>query len=144
LAFEEATRMNHDHGERDVPGHEWIQVSDNRLYGRHLNTGPESNAKWWSSDAPDGALLFTVEGIIDTWSESKAEDYASQGFVHYHELVDKMNGKLNSTKVLWLKHAAVSEFAFDGGPPIDLPLREEGDRLCPIVLFQFSSFPSRP
>ncbi len=106
--------------ERDVPGHDWVQISDNLFYGRHFNTGPMGKAKWWSSDAPDGSLLFTVVGIIDTWSESKAEEYASRGFIHYHELVNTVTGEENQTNVLWLKHAAVRNFNFDGGPRPDM------------------------
>jgi hypothetical protein len=107
-------------GELDVPGHDWVQVSENLVYGRHFNTGPMDKAKWWSSDAPDGALLFTVIGIIDTWIESKAEEYASRGFIHYHEFVNTVTGEQNAMKVVWLKHAAVGEFNFDGGPVPEL------------------------
>lgn len=80
-----------------------------------MNSGPGNAAQWWSSDAADGALLFTVEAAIDTWSAEKAEAYIGKGFVHYHELVNAA-GDDHPEKVLWLKHAAVGEFNFDGGP----------------------------
>jgi hypothetical protein len=107
-------------GEKDVPGHEWKLESDNRLSGRHLNSGPNGAPQWWSSDAEDGALLFTVEAIIDTWSTEKADSYVDRGFVHYHELVNAATGENHPDKVLWLKHAAVDDFNFDRGPRSDL------------------------
>jgi selenium-binding protein 1 len=107
-------------GEPDVPGHEWVQVLPDTLFGRHLNSGPDNTQKWWSSDAEDGALLFTVEAIIDTWSTEKADSYVDRGFVHYHELVNAATGENHPDKVLWLKHAAVDDFNFDRGPRSDL------------------------
>jgi len=49
------------------------------LVGKHYNTGPFAMPSWWSSDAPDGELLYVVHAIIDTWSEENAAKYASRG-----------------------------------------------------------------
>ena len=103
-------------GETEVPGHEWVQIATNSLVGRHLNSGPGNAPQWWSSDAEDGALLFTVEAVIDAWSAEIAADYIDRGFVHYHELVNAATGDNHPDKVIWLRHAAVAEFNFDGGP----------------------------
>jgi len=81
-------------GERDIPGHYWVMAGPNQLVGKHYNTGPFGMANWWSSDAPDGELLYIVHAIIDTWSEEKADRYASRGYVHYHELVSVSDGTL--------------------------------------------------
>jgi selenium-binding protein 1 len=107
-------------GATDVPGHYWVQAGPNKVVGKHYNTGPFGASQWWSSDAPDGALLFNVQGIIDTWSLEKADDFASRGYVHYHELVRVSDGALHPTKVVWLKHTAVLSFDFNGGPRPDL------------------------
>lgn len=104
-------------GATDVPGHDWIKVGKNRLLGRHHNSGPNGAAKWWSSDAADGELLYVVEGVIDTWSEKKGYQYFAKGFTHYHEIVSVSEGIQHPTKVLWLKHVAVKSFTLDGGPP---------------------------
>ncbi len=103
-------------GATDIPGHAWVQAGPNQLEGKHFNTGPFGAAQWWSSDAPDGELLYKVHGIIDGWSEAKAEHYASRGYVHYHELLRVSDGQLHPTKVLWLKHTARTSFTLDGGP----------------------------
>jgi selenium-binding protein 1 len=103
-------------GEIDVPGHYWVQAGPNKLVGKHYNTGPSGVPQWWSSDAPDGELLYVVKGIIDTWSLEKANRYASRGYVHYHELVKVSDGTLHPSKVLWLKHTARTSFTLDGGP----------------------------
>jgi hypothetical protein len=84
--------------------------------GKHYNTGPFGAPSWWSSDAGDGKLLYIVDAIIDTWSPEKAASYASQGYVHYHELLKVSDGTLHPTKVLWLKHIARTSFNLDGGP----------------------------
>ena len=102
--------------ENDVPGHFWVQAGKNRVVGKHYNTGPGGAANWWSSDAADGALLYKVNCIIDTWTSEKAEYYASKGYVHYHEFVSVEEGTLHPTKVPWLKHTAVTRFTLDGGP----------------------------
>ena len=88
----------------------------NQLVGKHYNTGPFGAPKWWSSDAPDGELLYIVHAIIDAWSPEKAERYAGRGYVHYHELVKVSDETLHPTKVVWLKHTARTFFNLDGGP----------------------------
>jgi selenium-binding protein 1 len=103
-------------GEYDIPGHYWVMLDDNRLFGKHYNTGPFGEASWWSSDAADGELLYNVEAIIDTWSEIKAIYYIAKGFNHYHELIKVSDGQLHPTKVVWLKHIAQTNFTLDGGP----------------------------
>lgn len=108
-------------GERDVPGHSWVKAGKNKLVGKHYNTGPFGMSQWWSSDAPDGELLFKVDAIIDEWTHEKAEQYAERGFVHYHELVSVSDGSLHPHKVVWLKHIAVTTFTLDGGPMQNMP-----------------------
>lgn len=107
-------------GEMDIPGHTWKLESENKLTGKHYNTGPSGAANWWSSDAGDGALLYTVEATIDEWTQAKANEYISQGYVHYHELARVSDGTLHPTKVVWLRHTAVTNFTLDGGPAPDL------------------------
>ena len=107
-------------GATDIPGHFWVQAGPNRLVGKHYNTGPFGAPQWWSSDAPDGKLLYIVHAIIDTWSAEKAAAYASLGYVHYHELVSVAEGTLHPTKVLWLKHTARTSFTLDRGPHPEL------------------------
>lgn len=107
-------------GATDIPGHHWVQAGPRKLVGKHYNTGPFGASGWWSSDAPDGGLLYIVQGIIDTWSEAKAVGYAARGYVHYHELVKVSAGTLHPTKVLWLKHIARTSFNLDGGPHPEL------------------------
>ncbi len=103
-------------GAFDVPGHYWVRAGPLQLVGEHYNIGPFGAPQWWSSDAPDGELLFIVHGIIDMWTEEKAERYASRGYVHYHELIRVSDGALHPSKVVWLKHTARAFFNFDGGP----------------------------
>lgn len=103
-------------GSIDIPGHSWVQAGPDHLVGKHYNTGPFGAPSWWSSDAPDGELLYVVHGIIDTWSAEKAATYASRGYVHYHELVAVDGGSLHPTKVVWLRHHARTRFTLDGGP----------------------------
>lgn len=103
-------------GARDVPGHYWVLAGPDQLVGQHFNSGPFGSPQWWSSDAPDGELLYMVHGIIDTWTADKAAAYASQGYVHYHELVRVSDGTLHPTKVAWLRHHARTSFTLDGGP----------------------------
>ena len=119
-------------GAKDVPGHEWHQISPNEVIGWHYNTGPSGMAKWWSSDAEDGALLFVVSGVIDTWSLDKAAWYYSKGYVHYHELVSVKDGTLHPTKVVWLRHVAVTSFNFDAGP-----MPQMGHQVTPGVDYVF-------
>ncbi|MBW6536715.1 MAG: hypothetical protein K0B11_17040 [Mariniphaga sp.] len=108
-------------GERDVPGHTWVKAGKDKLVGKHYNTGPFGMPQWWSSDAPDGELLFKVDAIIDEWTHEKAERYAERGFVHYHELAKVSDGSLHPHKVVWLKHIARTTFTFDGGPMQNMP-----------------------
>lgn len=103
-------------GAYDIPGHEWVQSGPTKLVGKHYNTGPFGAPQWWSSDAPDGELLYIVHGIIDGWTADKAAAYASRGYVHYHELIKVADGTPHPTKVVWLKHTARTSFDFDGGP----------------------------
>jgi len=107
-------------GATDIPGHYWVQAGPKHLVGKHYNTGPFGASQWWSSDAPDGELLYIVHGIIDTWSDDKAEMYASRGYVHYHELVKVSDDTLHPDKVVWLKHTARTSFTLDGGPHPEL------------------------
>ncbi len=103
-------------GERDVPGHYWVQAGPRELVGKHYNSGPFEAPSWWSSDADDGELLYMVHAIMDVWSEQKAEHYSSRGYMHYHELVSVQDGTQHPTKVVWLKHTARTKFTLDGGP----------------------------
>lgn len=103
-------------GETDVPGHYWRQAGPARYIAKHYNSGPFGAPAWWSSDAPDGELLYMADVIIDEWTPEKAEQYAARGFVHYHELVNVDDGSLHPTKVGWFKHVARTSFTLDGGP----------------------------
>lgn len=107
-------------GELDIPGHSWVMLGEKRLVGKHYNIGPFEAANWWSSDAADGELLYNVNAIIDTWSETKAIYYIAKGFNHYHELVRVSDGKLHPSKVVWLRHIARANFTLDGGPHSEL------------------------
>ncbi len=110
-------------GEQDIPGHEWVQVSKNTIIGKHYNTGPFGSPNFWSLDAPDGALLWTMIGKIDTWTEVKATKYYTEGFIHYHPLVSVETGKRHPRLVVWLRHSAVIDFTFDGLPEAVKPYR---------------------
>ena len=107
-------------GEFDIPGHAWVQVGKRRLIGKHYNTGPFGAPSWWSSDAPDGALLYVVTAVIDNWSMVKAAAYYGRGFNHYHELISVKDGSHHPDKVVWLRHSAVTAFTLDGGPHPEL------------------------
>ncbi len=122
-------------GARDVPGHYWVQSGPDRLVGKHYNTGPFGTPKWWSSDADDGELLYMVHGVIDVWTEEKAEWYASRGFVHYHEWVKVDDGSFHPSKVVWLKHTARTFFTLDGGPGAPDPPYEH--EVTPGVDYEF-------
>lgn len=119
-------------GSRDVPGHWWVVAGPRQIVGKHFNTGPFGAPSWWSSDAPDGALLYTVHGVIDTWSPEEAERYAARGYTHYHELVAVADGSLHPTKVVWLRHHARASFTLDGGPRPDL-----GHAVTPGIDYEF-------
>ncbi len=116
----------------DIPGHYWNQAGPIQFVGKHYNTGPFGAPQWWSSDVPDGELLYIVHGIIDTWSADKAEKYAARGYVHYHEFLSVMDGKLHPTKVVWLRHTARKSFTLDGGPHPEL-----GYDVTPGVDYEF-------
>jgi hypothetical protein len=45
-----------------------------------------------------------IREIIDTWSPEKAQAYAEQGYVHYHELVRVEDASLHPDKVIWSKY----------------------------------------
>ncbi len=105
-------------GASDVPGHTWLRVGKNRYIGKHFNTGPFGEASYWTSDAPDGELLYIMDAIIDTWSEKKSYDYFLRGYVHYHHLVHARTGRMHHKKVAWFKHVAVREFEFNGAGPL--------------------------
>lgn len=107
-------------GGTDIPGHSWVVAGPDQLVGKHVNTGPFGAPQWWSSDAADGAYLYKVHAVIDTWSAEKAEAYAARGYVHYHELRRVSDGTLHPTKVAWLKHIARTSFTLDGGPHPEL------------------------
>lgn len=103
-------------GETDVPGHYWVQAGPKKLVAKHYNTGPFGAPQWWSSDAPDGALLYMAQVVIDEWSPEKAARYADRGYTHYHEFVKVDGGAHHPTQVAWFKHIAVTSFTLDGGP----------------------------
>ncbi len=107
-------------GEYDIPGHYWVVAGQNKIVGKHYNTGPFGMSQWWSSDAPDGELLYMVHGIIDIWSSDNAEEYMNNGYTHYHELRKVSDGTPHPTKIVWLKHTARTFFTFDGGPHPEL------------------------
>ena len=119
-------------GAIDVPGHYWVLVGSNKLVGKHYNTGPFGASQWWSSDAPDGELLFIVKAIIDEWSLETAETMAAKGYVHYHELITVSEGTPHPTKVVWLKHTARTSFSFDRGPH-----PEFGYEVSPGINYEF-------
>jgi len=96
-------------------------------------------AQWWTSDAPDGELLFVIDAIIDTWSSEKAIAYAERGYGHYHELVSVEDGTEHPTKVLWLKHTARTAFDFNGGPHPEL-----AHQVTPGVDYEFIPNGSMP
>ncbi len=107
----------------DVPGHYWLAADKYEVVGLHYNSGPGGAPQWWSSDAKDGRLLYMVHGVIAPWDEETAEDMASLGYVHYHELVKWDPGEPDHLTahpylVLWLKHIAITMFTLDGGPPV--------------------------
>jgi hypothetical protein len=108
--------------EIDVPGHTWQQVGHYRVKGLHYNVGPMGDASWWAKGEDDGILLFVVDGRIAPWNEEIANKMAKNGYVHYHELVriigvdDTPQLEEHPNLVVWLKHTAVTDFYFDGGP----------------------------
>jgi len=101
-------------GATDVPGHYWRLAGKDKVMGKHFNTGPFGSAKFWSSEADDGAFLYTVKGIIDIWTPELAQEYYDRGYVHRHEFARVSDGEPHPSKVIWLKHIAVTHFLFDG------------------------------
>jgi hypothetical protein len=108
-------------GEIDVPGHTWVQAGKYQIVGKHYNVGPwmAAGAPWWVSGVDYGEQLFNVHGIIDVppdeLSNKKEMQYKKQGYIHDHEFVDSEGNELGDYRV-YLKHIAVQEFYFDGGP----------------------------
>jgi len=105
-----------ENGISDLPGHEWSIIDKDNYIGRHFNTGPFGLAKWWSPDADDGALLFVVRGIVDSWSLTKAYEYYTKGYARRHQLLSVDTGLPHPTKFMWLLHVAVDHFYYTGGP----------------------------
>jgi len=103
-------------GETDVPGHSWVQAGPRKFVAKHYNTGPFGAPSWWSSDAPDGELLYVAQVVIDEWTPEKAADYAARGYVHYHEMESVADGTPHPTLVAWFTHMARTSFTLDGGP----------------------------
>jgi selenium-binding protein 1 len=118
----------------DIPGHSWVKAGPNQWVGKHINTGPGGAPQWWSSNAPNGELLYIVHGIIDTWTLEKGEEYAARGYVHRHELVTA-DGELHPTKVIWFRHTARTSFTLDGGPGQPNPPYEH--EVTPGVDYEF-------
>ena len=76
---------------------------------------------WWATGEPYGVLLFKVHGIIaPTELDAEAEGHLKkQGYVHRHELIyadGPMMGHVAADIRVYLKHIAVRDFFFDGGP----------------------------
>ena len=112
----------------DVPGHTWVQVGPNQVMARHYNVGPwmaPAGTPWWATDEPYGVLLYMVHGIIDVPPEELTDDeedwYKDQGYIHIHEFVDEDGNELEDY-IVYLKHIAVREFNFNGGPPMTPPM----------------------
>jgi len=97
-----------------------VRAGPRRFVAKHYNTGPFGAPQWWSSDAPDGELLYVAHVIIDQWTLEKGERYAAGGYVHYHEFTRVSDGAHHPTLVAWFKHTARTSFALDGGPRPDL------------------------
>jgi hypothetical protein len=131
----------------DVPGHAWRQVGTYRVFGLHYNIGPDMGGgavpQFWASGEPNGGLLFAVKAIIAPWSVETANKMARKGYVHYHELVLE-DGTQNEDVVVWLKHIAVKNFVFDGGPPVPINIPHQVFRNRVDYLFMpnyFMPFP---
>lgn len=108
-------------GEVDVPGHTWVQTGPNKVLGKHYNVGPwmaPSGTPWWATGEDYGVLLYHVDGIIDVppneLSDARESMLKNKGYVHVHEFVNS-GGELEDY-VIYLKHTAVREFYFNGGP----------------------------
>jgi hypothetical protein len=105
----------------DVPGHTWVQAGPNQVVGKHYNVGPPpaAGAPWWAHSEPYGVQLYQVHGIIDVPPEELSLEeeqwYKDHGYIHIHEFVDGGGNELHDY-VVYLKHTAIREFFFDGGP----------------------------
>ncbi|MEL7451021.1 MAG: hypothetical protein AAFN78_17535 [Pseudomonadota bacterium] len=113
---------------QDVPGHCWAPARDvggaKHFIGKHFNTGPLAMGgppRFWSSDAEDHQQLYWVDVLISPWSPEIAQRRLLQGYVHYHELIQKDDGCQHPTLVVWMRHSALRAFTFDGGPPRTRP-----------------------
>lgn len=115
----------------DVPGHTWVQTGPYQFEGRHYNIGPIEMPPmpFWATGEEVGVLLFKVHGIAaPTELDPKMElKLRKQGYVHRHELIYASDpdgvgplepGDENEDIRVYLKHIAVREFYFDGGPPV--------------------------
>lgn len=117
---------------QDVPGHCWSPAPDigknkmKHFIGKHFNTGPlamDATPRFWSSDAQDHQQLYWVDLLISEWTPEIAQRRMVDGYVHYHELVQKDDGCLHPKMVAWMRHSALRSFTFDGGAP---QLRPDG------------------
>jgi hypothetical protein len=110
----------------DVPGHTWVQAGPNQIVAKHYNVGPwflPAGTPWWATDEPYGILLWIVHGIIDVrpdeLTDAEEDWYKDHGYIHIHEFVDGSGDELDDY-VVYLKHTAVREFFFDGGPAMPM------------------------
>lgn len=68
--------------------------------------------------------MYWVVAKIAPWPNQTAMKMASEGFVHYHELVNAKTGDEHQILVAWFKHIAVSAFTLDKGPmPTGIPYK---------------------
>ena len=105
-----------ENGITELPGHDWRKIDNENYVGRHFNTGPFGLAKWWSSDAEDGALLYVIHAVIDEWTQNKAYEYYRKGYSRFHQLISIETGTPHPSKGLWFSHTSVGYFNLDGGP----------------------------
>lgn len=100
----------------DIPGHEWVQAGKDHFRGKHYNSGPLP--LFWSSDAPEGELLYVVDAIIDVvpndLTPEKAAFYKARGYVHQHYLVDETGAPVPGMTA-YLKHTARTTFTLTHG-----------------------------
>lgn len=113
---------------QDVPGHCWTPARDvgkaKHFVGKHFNTGPllmDGPPRFWSSDGGDHKQLYWVDVLISEWSPEIAQRRMIDGYVHYHEIVQKDDGCLHPRLVAWMRHSALRSFTFDGGAPQTRP-----------------------
>ncbi|NOY73824.1 MAG: hypothetical protein GXP14_15910 [Gammaproteobacteria bacterium] len=125
-------------GASDAPGHKWLRTDKKRFLGKHFNTGPFSAPNFWSNNAGDGALLYIVDAVIDRWSEVKALQYFTKGFVQYHRLLNVKTKQFHPEKVVWLKRVAVKEFRLDGDGALNFSDDMEAYDVMPGVDYKLS------